>query len=79
MRGRKQLRGGTDLYRPCGNGTSLIGFQMIVLSYAPDDMMRVERFYRAFHEAGLKPWMDSIDRPAWSALGTGLIGCYPPL
>ena len=36
---------------------------MIVLSYAPDDMMRVERFYRAFHEAGLKPWMDSIDRP----------------
>ena len=37
---------------------------MIVLSYAPDDMMRVERFYRAFHEAGLKPWMDSIDRPA---------------
>ena len=25
--------------------------------------MRVERFYRAFHEAGLKPWMDSIDRP----------------
>ena len=36
---------------------------MIVLSYAPDDMMRVDRFYRAFHEAGLKPWMDSIDRP----------------
>src|SRR6476620_10838789 len=36
---------------------------MIVLSYAPDDMTRVERFYRAFHEAGLKPWMDSIDRP----------------
>ena len=35
---------------------------MIVLSYAPDDMMRVEKFYRAFHEAGLKPWMDSIDR-----------------
>ena len=25
--------------------------------------MRVERFYRAFHEAGLKPWMDSLDRP----------------
>ena len=56
-------RGDTDLYRPCGNGTSLIGFQMIVLSYAPDDMMRVERFYRAFHAAGLKPWMDSLDRP----------------
>jgi len=36
---------------------------MIVLSYAPDDMMRVERFYRAFHEAGLKPWMDNLDRP----------------
>ena len=36
---------------------------MIVLSYAPDDMTRVERFYRAFHEAGLKPWMDNIDRP----------------
>jgi TIR domain-containing protein len=36
---------------------------MIVLSYAPDDMMRVERFYRVFDEAGLKPWMDSIDRP----------------
>ena len=41
----------------------MIGFQMIVLSYAPDDMMRVERFYRAFHEAGLKPWMDNLDRP----------------
>ena len=25
--------------------------------------MRVERFYRAFHAAGLRPWMDSIDRP----------------
>ena len=25
--------------------------------------MRVERFYRAFHEAGLKPWMDNLDRP----------------
>jgi len=36
---------------------------MIVLSYAPDDMTRVEGFYRAFHETGLKPWMDSIDRP----------------
>ena len=36
---------------------------MIVLSYAPDDVMRVERFYRAFHAAGLKPWMDGLDRP----------------
>ena len=36
---------------------------MIVLSYAPEDMIRVERFYRAFHEAGLEPWMDSMDRP----------------
>ncbi|MFZ0398347.1 MAG: toll/interleukin-1 receptor domain-containing protein, partial [Methyloceanibacter sp.] len=36
---------------------------MIVLSYAPEDIIRVERFYRAFHEAGLEPWMDSMDRP----------------
>jgi TIR domain len=36
---------------------------MIVLSYAPEDMIRVERFYRAFHEAGLAPWMESLDRP----------------
>ena len=36
---------------------------MIVLIYAPEDIIRVEQFYRAFHEAGLKPWMDSIDRP----------------
>jgi TIR domain-containing protein len=36
---------------------------MIVLSYAPEDIMRVERFYRTFHEAGLEPWMDSKDRP----------------
>ena len=34
---------------------------MIVLSYAPEDIIRVERFYRAFHEAGLEPWMDSMD------------------
>jgi hypothetical protein len=37
---------------------------MVVLSYAPEDMIRVERFYRAFHEAGLEPWMDNLDRPA---------------
>jgi TIR domain len=36
---------------------------MIVLSYAPEDIIRVERFYRAFHEAGLEPWMDSMNRP----------------
>jgi TIR domain len=36
---------------------------MIVLSHAPEDLMRVERFYRAFHEADLEPWMDSRDRP----------------
>jgi len=36
---------------------------MIVLSYAPDDTHRIERFYRAFQEAGLEPWMDSKDRP----------------
>jgi TIR domain len=37
---------------------------MIVLSYAPEDLKRVEGFYQAFQEAGLKPWMDSLDRPA---------------
>ena len=37
---------------------------MIVLSHAPEDITRVENFYRAFQEAGLKPWMDSLDRPA---------------
>jgi TIR domain len=36
---------------------------MIVLCYAPEDMIRVEGFYRALHEAGLEPWMDSKDRP----------------
>ena len=36
---------------------------MIVLSYAPDDVLRVARFYQVFQEAGLIPWMDSIDRP----------------
>jgi TIR domain len=36
---------------------------MIVLSHAPEDIMRVERFYQAFDEAGLEPWMDSKDRP----------------
>jgi hypothetical protein len=36
---------------------------MIVLSYAPEDFMRVAGFYQAFHDAGLEPWMDSKDRP----------------
>jgi TIR domain len=36
---------------------------MIVLSYAPEDTSRVEKFYRTFEEAGLGPWMDSEDRP----------------
>jgi hypothetical protein len=35
---------------------------MIVLCYAPEDIRRVEGFYRVFHEAGLEPWMDSKDR-----------------
>ena len=34
----------------------------MVLGYAPDDTIRVEKFYRAFEEAGLAPWMDSKDR-----------------
>jgi len=36
---------------------------MMVLSCAPEDTTRAEKFYRAFEEAELEPWMDSEDRP----------------
>ena len=58
----KLIEKATSGHKPRGVGSHNVS-TMIVLSHAPEDLMRVERFYRAFHEAGLEPWMDSRDRP----------------